>query len=233
MTNLVPIRSNSVGLPGDIPGMFSIDSSYLYYCIDNYDGKSLIWRKFQAGIILPLPAPIVTSYQTGTNLARPIIKGTGVNGTKIKVFVDGGQDTISNLPLPEVVNGMWEYTIKNDLLTGSRNITATATWTNIESAKSPTFVVPGPDANFPRIGVSVSYSQKNREAEEFASVKWNTFNATSLTANGSVLSLNGNKSLSPRNQSGWAGQIEFIATGASGTTNKILTIRGLSGGGKK
>lgn len=35
----------SVGSPGDAEGMYAYDSTYFYYCFQDYDGSSQIWRR--------------------------------------------------------------------------------------------------------------------------------------------------------------------------------------------
>lgn len=35
----------SLGSPGDVEGMYAYDASYFYYCIQDYDGSSQIWRR--------------------------------------------------------------------------------------------------------------------------------------------------------------------------------------------
>lgn len=36
---------NSLGSPGDTAGMYAYDNSYFYYCFQDYDGSSEIWRQ--------------------------------------------------------------------------------------------------------------------------------------------------------------------------------------------
>jgi hypothetical protein len=39
----------SAGIAGDIAGMISWDSSYIYVCIGNYDGSTSIWKRAAIG----------------------------------------------------------------------------------------------------------------------------------------------------------------------------------------
>jgi hypothetical protein len=38
------VPSSSVGSPGDVVGMYAVNSTNFYYCFSNYDGSSQIWR---------------------------------------------------------------------------------------------------------------------------------------------------------------------------------------------
>lgn len=42
---LVTVPTTSVGLPGDQPGFAAADNTYFYFCVDNYDGSSHIWKR--------------------------------------------------------------------------------------------------------------------------------------------------------------------------------------------
>ena len=35
----------ATGTAGDVEGMYAYDASYFYYCIQDYDGISQIWRR--------------------------------------------------------------------------------------------------------------------------------------------------------------------------------------------
>jgi hypothetical protein len=37
--------TNSVGSVGDLAGMYAYNSTYFYYCYQNYDGSSNIWNR--------------------------------------------------------------------------------------------------------------------------------------------------------------------------------------------
>lgn len=39
------IPTTSVGSVGDLAGMYAADSGFFYYCFQDYDGSSEIWRK--------------------------------------------------------------------------------------------------------------------------------------------------------------------------------------------
>jgi len=36
---------SSIGLPGDVPGLIKIDTSYFYYCVGEFDGVTNIWKR--------------------------------------------------------------------------------------------------------------------------------------------------------------------------------------------
>ena len=36
---------SSVGTAGDSEGMYAADNDYFYYCFQDYDGSSVIWRR--------------------------------------------------------------------------------------------------------------------------------------------------------------------------------------------
>jgi hypothetical protein len=60
-----------IGAPGDVSGMYAVDSTYFYYCFDAYDGTSTIWGQVtQVGNIS------VSSISSGTSN----IKISDVNG---------------------------------------------------------------------------------------------------------------------------------------------------------
>jgi hypothetical protein len=60
-----------IGAPGDVSGMYAVDSTYFYYCYDAYDGSSTIWGQVtQVGNIS------VSSISSGTSN----IKISDVNG---------------------------------------------------------------------------------------------------------------------------------------------------------
>ena len=60
-----------IGAPGDVSGMYAVDSTYFYYCYDAYDGTSTIWGQVtQVGNIS------VSSISSGTSN----IKISDVNG---------------------------------------------------------------------------------------------------------------------------------------------------------
>jgi hypothetical protein len=60
-----------IGAPGDVSGMYAVDSTYFYYCFDSYDGTSTIWGQVtQVGNIS------VSSISSGTSN----IKISDVNG---------------------------------------------------------------------------------------------------------------------------------------------------------
>lgn len=37
--------TSPLGAVGDVPGMIAWDSTYLYVCVDTYDGTSAIWQR--------------------------------------------------------------------------------------------------------------------------------------------------------------------------------------------
>lgn len=37
--------TTSIGTIGDLAGMYAMDDLYLYYCFQDYDGSSVIWRR--------------------------------------------------------------------------------------------------------------------------------------------------------------------------------------------
>lgn len=39
------VPATAVGTVGDTAGMYATDSTYFYYCFQNYDGSSEIWRR--------------------------------------------------------------------------------------------------------------------------------------------------------------------------------------------
>lgn len=39
------VPQSAVGSPGDLYGMMAFDDQYLYYCFQDYDGSSEIWRQ--------------------------------------------------------------------------------------------------------------------------------------------------------------------------------------------
>jgi hypothetical protein len=39
------VPTSAIGSVGDIAGMYAYDSGFFYYCFDNYDGSSEIWRR--------------------------------------------------------------------------------------------------------------------------------------------------------------------------------------------
>ena len=41
--------TSNVGATGDIAGMISWDSNYIYVCVSNYDGSSVIWKRAAIG----------------------------------------------------------------------------------------------------------------------------------------------------------------------------------------
>lgn len=38
---------SSTGSLGDLQGMYAYDSTYFYYCFQDYDGSSVIWNRIQ------------------------------------------------------------------------------------------------------------------------------------------------------------------------------------------
>jgi hypothetical protein len=39
------VPATAVGVNGDVDGMYASDSTYFYYCFQNWDGTSEIWRR--------------------------------------------------------------------------------------------------------------------------------------------------------------------------------------------
>lgn len=39
------VPTTAIGVNGDVAGMYAADSQYFYYCFDNWDGSSEIWRR--------------------------------------------------------------------------------------------------------------------------------------------------------------------------------------------
>jgi hypothetical protein len=39
------VPATAVGTVGDTAGMYAVDNQYLYYCFQDYDGSSEIWRQ--------------------------------------------------------------------------------------------------------------------------------------------------------------------------------------------
>lgn len=39
------VPTSSVGSPGDTAGMYAYSSAFFYYCFQDYDGSSEIWRQ--------------------------------------------------------------------------------------------------------------------------------------------------------------------------------------------
>lgn len=42
---IVSAPLSSLGQPGDVVGMYSYTSEYFYYCSDNHDGETHIWKR--------------------------------------------------------------------------------------------------------------------------------------------------------------------------------------------
>ena len=40
-----------VGSIGDVAGMYAADAGFFYYCFQDYDGSSIIWRKIAGSAI--------------------------------------------------------------------------------------------------------------------------------------------------------------------------------------
>lgn len=45
------IPTAGIGKVGDTAGMYAMDASFFYYCFQNYDGSSVIWRKIAGSAI--------------------------------------------------------------------------------------------------------------------------------------------------------------------------------------
>lgn len=39
------VPATAVGVNGDVAGMYAADAGYFYYCFQNWDGTSEIWRR--------------------------------------------------------------------------------------------------------------------------------------------------------------------------------------------
>lgn len=39
------VPTTAVGVNGDVAGMYAVDDQFLYYCFQNWDGSSEIWRR--------------------------------------------------------------------------------------------------------------------------------------------------------------------------------------------
>jgi hypothetical protein len=39
------IPGSNIGAPGDSEGMYAADANYFYYCFQDHDGSSIIWRR--------------------------------------------------------------------------------------------------------------------------------------------------------------------------------------------
>lgn len=39
------VPTTAIGVNGDVAGMYAADDQYFYYCFDNWDGSSEIWRR--------------------------------------------------------------------------------------------------------------------------------------------------------------------------------------------
>jgi hypothetical protein len=39
------VPGTAVGVNGDVAGMYASDATYFYYCFQNWDGTSEIWRR--------------------------------------------------------------------------------------------------------------------------------------------------------------------------------------------
>ena len=42
---IVPVPTSSIGSGGDMAGMIATDGDYIYYCVANFDGSTVIWKR--------------------------------------------------------------------------------------------------------------------------------------------------------------------------------------------
>jgi hypothetical protein len=85
-----------IGVTGDVPGMYAVDSTYFYYCYDAYDGTSTIWGQVtQVGNIS------VSSISSGTsNVKISDVNGnvtTSIGGTSNIVVVSSTGQYVAGL----------------------------------------------------------------------------------------------------------------------------------------
>ncbi len=45
------VPTAGTGSVGDVAGMYAVDSGYFYYCFQDYDGSSVIWKKIAGSSI--------------------------------------------------------------------------------------------------------------------------------------------------------------------------------------
>jgi len=113
-----------LGVTGDVPGMYAVDSTYFYYCFDVYDGTSTIWGQVtQVGNIS------VSSISSGTsNVKISDVNGnatTNIGGTSNVVVVAATGQFVSGL-VSATGNISGNYILGN----GSQLTGLPATYTN-------------------------------------------------------------------------------------------------------
>ena len=113
-----------IGTTGDVPGMYAVDSTYFYYCFDDYDGTSTIWGQVtQVGNIS------VSSISSGTsNVKIADVNGnatTSIGGTSNVVVVAATGQYVAGL-VSATGNVRGSYILGN----GSQLTGLPATYTN-------------------------------------------------------------------------------------------------------
>jgi hypothetical protein len=71
----VPIYST--GKVGDTAGTTAMDNNYFYYCVQNYDGTSQIWKRIKSEGFSPDPASLPTTVFLSTAPTIPEKHGNG------------------------------------------------------------------------------------------------------------------------------------------------------------
>lgn len=52
-SRLTDVPATPLGSTGDLAGMYAVDPTggYFFYCVGNYDGTTLIWRRLQGAVV--------------------------------------------------------------------------------------------------------------------------------------------------------------------------------------
>lgn len=111
-----------VGSLGDVAGMYAYDSTYFYYCFDNYDGSSTIWAQVtQVGnitvtqinngtssVIVDLNGNIRMAIAGAANSVQFTTQGQTLAGTLSATgnvagnYIIGDGSLLTNLPIPGI-----------------------------------------------------------------------------------------------------------------------------------
>ena len=94
-----------VGTIGDVAGMYAYDSTYFYYCYQDYDGSSIIWAQITNDALATVSQIINGTSDIDIPTANGNITVSVANVAKVAVFSSGGANFTALTASSAMING--------------------------------------------------------------------------------------------------------------------------------
>lgn len=94
-----------VGTVGDAAGMYAYDSTYFYYCFQDYDGSSVIWAQITNDALFTVTEIINGTSSINIPTANGNITVSVANVANVAVFSSGGANFTAITASSAVING--------------------------------------------------------------------------------------------------------------------------------